>query len=248
MSSIISIAAHRDARHSDNCTRWSILSVEIEMTTLQPETTVADIAAESLAAIGVFERLGIDYCCGGKSSLAATAPAEEVDWNTAPLPTLIDHIVNTHHVYLKRELPLLSDRLAKVHSVYAQRIPGELDGLPEVFEALRAELESHLMKEEMILFPAIRAKVAEKETGVPAPPTCFGTIAAPIMQMEHEHEEAGAALVRIRELTRNFTIPEYACSTYRALILGLEQLELDLHRHIHLENNILHRRAQTHLS
>jgi len=235
------------------------------MTTLQPETTVADIAAESLAAIGVFERLGIDYCCSGKSSLAeacrrkgyrvedverelasatAAAPAEKVDWNTAPLPALIDHIVNTHHVYLKRELPLLSDRLAKVHSVYAQRIPGELDGLPEVFEALRAELESHLMKEEIILFPAIRAKVAESETGVPAPPTCFGSIAAPIMQMEHEHEEAGASLVRIRELTHNFSIPEYACSTYRALIHGLEQLELDLHRHIHLENNILHRRSQ----
>lgn len=246
-----------------------MLSVENVMTTLQPETTVAEIAAESLAAIGVFERLGIDYCCGGKRSLAeacrgkgyrvedverelaaasAQAPLAAVDWNTAPLPALIDHIVNTHHVYLKRELPLLSARLTKVHSVYAERLPGELDGLPEVFEGLRAELDSHLMKEEIILFPAIRAKVAERETGVPAPPTCFGTIAAPIMQMEHEHEEAGAALARIRELTRNFAIPDYACSTYRALILGLEELELDLHRHIHLENNILHRRAQVQLA
>ena len=135
-----------------------MLSVEIDMTTLQPETTVAEIAAESLAAIGVFERLGIDYCCGGKRSLAeacrrkgyrvedverelATASAQsstpDVDWNTAPIPALIDHIVNTHHVYLKRELPLLSARLAKVHSVYSQRLPGELDGLPEVFEGDR---------------------------------------------------------------------------------------------------------------
>jgi len=235
------------------------------MTTLQPETTVAEIAANSLAAIGVFERLGIDYCCGGKRPLAevchakgyslaevereleaadSKAPASETDWNTAPLPALIDHIVETHHVYLKRELPLLSERLAKVHRVYAERRPGELDGLPEVFEELRAELDAHLMKEEIILFPAIKAKVAERETGAPAPPTCFGRLSHPIAQMEHEHESAGAALVRIRELTNDFAIPDYACSTYRALILGLEQLEQDLHRHIHLENNILHPRAQ----
>ena len=234
------------------------------MTTLQPEATVAEIAANSLAAIGVFERLGIDYCCGGKRPLAeachakgyslgdvereleaanAKAPVSGVDWNTAPLPALIDHIVDTHHVYLKREMPLLSDRLAKVHRVYAERRPGELDGLPEVYEQLRAELDAHLMKEELILFPAIKAMVAAKETGIPAPPTCFGTIAHPVAQMEHEHEVAGAALVRIRELTHDFTIPDYACSTYRALILGLEQFEQDLHRHIHLENNILHRRA-----
>lgn len=234
------------------------------MTTLQPETTVAEIAAHSLAAIGVFERLGIDYCCGGKRPLAdvcrdkgyrvadverelesaqAKAVAPATDWNTAPLPALIDHIIATHHNYLKREMPLLAARAEKVHRVYAERRPGELDGLPEVFGQLRAELDAHLMKEEMILFPAIKAKVREMEEGVPAPPTCFSTLANPIAAMEYEHEEAGAALTRIREITGNFDVPEYACSTYRALILGLEEFEQDLHRHIHLENNILHRRA-----
>lgn len=234
------------------------------MTTLQPETTVAEIAANSLAAIGVFERLGIDYCCGGKRPLAdvcrdkgyrvadiereleiaqAKAAPPATDWNTAPLPALIDHIVETHHAYLKREMPLLSARAEKVHRVYAERRPGELDGLPEVFNQLRAELDAHLMKEEMILFPAIKAKVRELEEGVPAPPTCFPTLANPIAAMEYEHEEAGGALARIRQITRDFDIPDYACSTYRALILGLEEFEQDLHRHIHLENNILHRRA-----
>ncbi|HZO54466.1 MAG TPA: iron-sulfur cluster repair di-iron protein [Bryobacteraceae bacterium] len=234
------------------------------MTTLQPETTVAEIAANSLAAIGVFERLGIDYCCGGKRPLAdvcqakgyrlaeverelesasAIADAPATDWNTAPIPALIDHIVETHHVYLKREMPLLSARAEKVHRVYADRRPGELDGLPEVFDQLRAELDMHLMKEEMILFPAIKAKVKELDSGIAAPPTCFGTLASPIAAMEYEHEEAGAALARIREITNDFAIPDYACATYRALILGLEEFERDLHRHIHLENNILHPRA-----
>lgn len=227
--------------------------------------TVAEIAKTSLAAVRVFEKYGIDYCCGGKRPLAvvcrekgrdadavqheldaamAGAPAPERDWNTAPLADLVQHIVSTHHDYLRSELPAIQVRLDKVYQVYNQRYGPTLTGLPDVYEALRSELELHIRKEELMLFPAIVANEKAMNTGTPAPPTCFGTVSAPIHVMESEHESAGAALVRIREITNNFELPDYACVTYRALMSSLDELERDLHLHIHLENNILFPRAE----
>jgi len=228
--------------------------------------TVAEIAAGSLAAVRVFERLGIDYCCGGKRPLdqvcqekglvaqeiereieaAATQPApERHDWTTAPLTELIAHIVATHHAYLVRELGPLSERVAKVERVYSAR-PEAIDrvaGLSDVFEALRSELLMHLRKEEMVLFPAIEAYERAINTRQPLPHVPFGTVANPIRMMEYEHENAGTALSRIRQITRDFEVPEYACLTYKAMLSGLRELEEDLHMHIHLENNILFPRA-----
>jgi regulator of cell morphogenesis and NO signaling len=225
--------------------------------------TVADIAKGSLAAVRVFERLGIDYCCGGKrpledvcrdKGLDATAvqaelaremagtPALERDWNTVPLNELIRHIVGTHHDYLKNELPRLSERVSKVARVYAEREP-HVTELPGVFEGLRDELEMHLQKEEIILFPAIAALEEADRNGEPPPALMFGTVANPIRMMEHEHDGAGEALAQIRRITREYAIPETACVTFRALMNGLKELEQDLHLHIHLENNILHPRA-----
>jgi regulator of cell morphogenesis and NO signaling len=231
---------------------------------MQP-TTVRDIAATSLAAVRVFEKFGIDYCCGGKRPLAdvcaekgfdaqavqseldaalAGTVAPERDWNTASLTELIQHIVATHHEYLRREFPNLQARLDKVYRVYNERMGPTLTGLPEVFAALRAELEMHMRKEEMILFPAVAAYEAAHNTGAPLPRTPFGTVANPIHMMEAEHESAGQALAQIREITRNFEIPDYACVTYRALMSGLDEFERDMHMHIHLENNILFPRAE----
>jgi regulator of cell morphogenesis and NO signaling len=232
---------------------------------LAETTTVAEIAAGSLAAVRVFEKHGIDYCCGGKRPLADVCrengydaaaiereldaalngpTAAERDWNTAPLGELIRHIVGAHHEYLRRELPAVQARLDKVYRVYTQRYGPTLIGLPEVFAALRSELEMHLQKEEQILFPAIAAYEAAVESGQPAPRTPFGAFANPIHMMEAEHDSAGNALAKIREITDNFHLPEYACVTYRALMSGLDELERDLHMHIHLENNILFPRAQ----
>ena len=229
-------------------------------------TTVAEIAANSLAAVRIFEKFGIDYCCGGKRPLAdacrdkgynpelvqreldtaLSGPvAAERDWLTAPLAELIDHIFNTHHQYLRRELPAVQARLDKVYRVYNERHAPTLQGLPEVFAGLRAELEMHMRKEEMLLFPAIAACETAISAGRPVPPTVFGTIANPIRMMEVEHESAGNALERIREITCNFELPDHACVTYRALMSGLAEIEHDLHMHIHLENNILFPRAQT---
>ena len=226
--------------------------------------TVAEIASKSLAAVRVFEKLGIDYCCGGKRPLADVCRAKGYDpeavqqeldeavkassaaardWTAAPLREMIDHIVNTHHSYLKRELPAISVRLEKVYRVYNERYGETLPGLPEVFASLRSEMEMHLRKEEMVLFPAIAAYQAAVNSGAPLPQTPFGPMANPIGMMEAEHESAGAALARIREITQDFHVPEYGCVTYRALMSGLKELEQDLHMHVHLENNVLFPRA-----
>ena len=232
---------------------------------LAENTTVAEMAASSLAAVRVFEKFGIDYCCGGKRPLAEvcrekgydagvierelrsaveSTPGAETDWSSAPLAELAQHIVGTHHEYLRRELPALQARLDKVYRVYNQRYGPTLLGLPEVFAGLRAELEMHMRKEEMILFPAVVAYESAVQSGQALPVTPFGTVANPIHMMEAEHESAGQALAEIRRITSDFQLPEYACVTYRALMSGLDELERDLHMHIHLENNILFPRAQ----
>ena len=225
--------------------------------------TLADLAAASPAAIRVLEQHGLDYCCGGKQALeaacltkgiapdqilreidAATAavPADR-DWQTAPLDELVSHIVETHHAYLKVELPALSARIAKVVAVHGGRDPQRLPRLATVFADLRNEMETHLVKEEAILFPFIAQYGVAQSRNQPAPPVPFGSIAHPIAVMEHEHDGAGDALAEIRELTDGYNPPAYACSTVRALYEGLKALEKDLHIHIHLENNILFPRA-----
>ena len=228
--------------------------------TTENTMTVAEIATSSMAAVRVFEKFGIDYCCGGKRPLedvcrdkgldpvavreeiwksAAGTADQGVDWNTTPLAALIEHIVTTHHQYLKLELPRLSDRLAKVVRVYGDKDRELLSALPEIYAALRSELELHMRKEEFILFPAIERYENAYKAGAPLPVLPFGSVGNPIAMMEAEHSSAGDALAKIRELSRDYTIPEHACVTYRALLSGLKELERDLHQHIHLENNIL---------
>ncbi len=217
---------------------------------LTTEQTVSEIAAGSLAAVRVFEAYGIDFCCGGKRPLEevcrekglrtdkvlerlekATAERveDETDWNRASLRDLIRHIVGKHHEYLKLELPRLAQRLAKVVQVYGAQDAATLGPVPELFGALRQEMELHMHKEELMLFPAIDAGL--------------GGIGNAISVMEREHESAGDALRKIRESLKDFAIPEYACVTYKSLLNGLLELESDLHLHIHLENNILFPRA-----
>ncbi len=231
--------------------------------------TVAEIAAGSLAAVRVFERFGIDYCCGGKRPLdevclekgldipdvqreldaATTAQSAGPgrDWTTEPLRELIAHIVASHHEYLKRELGPLGDRVAKVEKVYSARPEAvtRVAGLSSVFQALSSELLMHLRKEEMILFPAIESYEAAVEAKRPLPALPFGRVANPIRMMEVEHASAGDALARLRQITRDFEVPDYACVTYKAMLDGLRELEQDLHMHIHLENNVLFPRTLT---
>lgn len=230
------------------------------MTPLNLETTVGRWVAERPQSSHVFEDLRIDYCCGGDMTLSqacaqrqlnpqevlgqldaaedTTLDGGEANWIDAPLAALCDHIEQTHHAYLKSELPRLTELIQKVADVHGARHP-ELAEVWRAFSELRAELEPHMFKEERILFPAIRG--LECSDATPAFP--FGTLANPIRMMEHEHDNAGHALARIRRATHEFQLPDNACESYRAMYIGLQRLEQDMHQHVHKENNILFPRA-----
>ena len=219
------------------------------------QRTVAELVTEQPARARVFERYGIDYCCGGKrplaeaavergvvtetllSELASIEAADEdeaVDWSQRSMTELADHIEATHHDFLRTELPRLAMLVDKVATVHGGRHPWMIE-VRTVFGALAAELDSHMMKEEQILFPICR------QLDGPGTPAAFhcGSVQNPIRVMEHEHDDAGQALARMRSLTSDYTPPEDACNTFRVVLDSLSELEADLHRHIHKENHIL---------
>ena len=223
------------------------------------EMTVGQMVVERPLRARIFEKLGIDYCCGGKRPLAdacdekgldldavlaqlaevdAARPTGEQDWASASMTELADHIEQDHHAYLRQELPRLDTLTEKIARVHGPNHP-ELVKLREVFVAVRAELESHMLKEERILFPLCR------ELDQPGPFEEFhcGSVQNPIRVMLHEHDFVGNALATFRELTDGYTPPLDACNTYRATLASLAELEADTHLHIHKENNILFPKA-----
>jgi regulator of cell morphogenesis and NO signaling len=225
------------------------------------EKTVRDLVLENPAAARIFEDLGIDYCCGGSRTLeeacaradlsfaevsksleTVTPIRQERDWLAEPLFELIAHIKNTHHRYTKEEIRRLEPLLEKVCSVHGKNHP-ELLAMRETFAALAEELTAHLMKEEAVLFPYIVRLEEAVIANEPVLPPPFGTVRNPVSMMMREHDDAGAALYRLRELSRSYTAPPDACLSYRTLYQALALFEADLHQHIHLENNILFPRA-----
>jgi regulator of cell morphogenesis and NO signaling len=226
--------------------------------TITRETTVAEIARTEPGTIKVFQRHNIDFCCGGKIPLAQACaqyrvdegalleelrdatrtPDAERDWTEASLTELIAYIQQRFHGPLRDELPRLSAMLARVVSRHGERFPDTLLPLQTTFEGLRQELLSHMTKEDQVLFPAIEA-LERAPNGIPG----AGWIAQPIHVMEAEHDAAGAALARIRDLTAGHVPPPDACATFRGLYFGLAQLEREMHVHVHLENNVLFPRA-----
>ena len=231
--------------------------------TLTATDTVGEIATQHPAATRELEKLGIDYCCGGGRTLqdacaganlpihevltrlqqaTATPRAEDRDWQSAPLASLVDHINSTHHVFVRSECPRIEALAAKVVGVHGNNHP-ELVQVQKIFSALAEELHSHLMKEEQILFPYVKRMEESSAAGEPAPPSCFGTVTNPIAMMMQEHDGAGDALRALRSVTKNYEVPGDACISYRTLYEALQGFEADLHQHIHLENNILFPRA-----
>jgi regulator of cell morphogenesis and NO signaling len=232
--------------------------------TVTAETTVRDLALENPAAVRVFDELNIDYCCGGSKPLSEACakagisvdallrhieqastrfPAsEDRDWNRAPLGELMQHIVNRHHAYLREALPQIGQVTRKVAAAHGER-HSEVLNVEHLFRLLVQELEPHMMKEEQVLFPFVGQMEAALEQGQRAPAPFFGTVGNPIRAMVQEHEGAGELLRQLRNVTRDYRLPDDACTTYTALYNALQELEHDLHRHIHLENNILFPRA-----
>jgi regulator of cell morphogenesis and NO signaling len=227
------------------------------------QTTVRDIALEQPSSIRVFERFGIDYCCGGRKPLAEAceersiqpeavlAALEEAaadgreqprDWSKASLESICNHIVETHHAYVRAELPRLEAFAQKVNSRHGDKQP-ELGQIQQLVASLGDELLQHLDKEEMVLFPYVTNLERNLTTCGPRPLGCFGAVRNPIRVMMSEHDAAGDALSRMRALSNGFTPPEWGCPTYRGFYQALSEFEKDLHQHVHLENNILFPRA-----
>lgn len=218
---------------------------------IDKERTIGELAVEHPLATRVFARHGIDFCCGGGKPLRIACETRNLDpdavveeirkelagspdqgrrWDEAPLDELIDHILRNYHEPLYEELPRLAGMAAKVYDVHKDKAEETLRGILTTFRGLKAELDAHFAKEEQILFPMIRSGRGFMAEG-------------PISVMVHEHDGAGEALARLRELTNGYEVPAEACNTWRALWHGLAALETSLHEHIHLENNILFPRA-----
>lgn len=231
--------------------------------------TVREMALDIPGATRVFEKLGIDYCCGGNKPLEKAcgeanleiqqvldslesavveqrqrnAPNEQIDdWQNAALGDLIAHIQDTHHKYVKGEIARLRPLLDKVCNVHGLGHP-ELAPLRADFHALAQELNTHMMKEEMVLFPFIERMEESLLSGDPVLPAPFGTIENPVAKMVHEHDSAANLLRHMRELSNGYALPEGACTSYKTLYWALAEFERDLHQHVHLENNILFPRA-----
>ena len=228
---------------------------------INPSMTVRDVAVRLPHSRTIFEKLKIDYCCGGNTLLTDACAlaglqidelikmleqdskaAKDVDFQELSLPDLVSHIVYTHHVLTKNELGRLDDLIKKVVNAHGQNHP-ELNSLSDSVFHLSADLHPHMFKEEQILFPYILELArASAQNRTPAFPP-FGTIKNPLRMMMMEHEGAGEILKEMRRLTSDYSLPPDACLSYKTLYEVLETLERDLHQHIHLENNILFPRA-----
>lgn len=220
------------------------------------EITIGDIVTADFRAAGVFKKAGIDFCCGGKKTLAQACEEKQINplelaeslknldnlggvahnFNEWGLGFLCDYIVNTHHRYVLKTLPELVFYTQKIASVHGANHP-ELIEVESLFQQINQELQSHLKNEEEVLFPAIKRMLAGNST------EDRSIIESEIIRMNGEHEFAGGAMDKINTITKGYHLPEDACNTYKVSFKLLEQFEDDLHTHVHLENNILYPKA-----
>lgn len=222
-------------------------------------TTIGEIVAHDFRTAALFSKLGIDFCCRGnrtieevseKKGLDATQLQREldeilqktesgsIDFKSWPLDLLADYVEKTHHRYIEEKTPVLLAFLHKLCKVHGERHP-ELFEINRLFTESAQDLAAHLKKEELILFPFVRKMVNARITGKKFERPQFGTVENPIEMMKHEHDTEGERFREIARLTNHYTAPADGCNTYRTAFLMLEEFEQDLHKHIHLENNIL---------
>jgi regulator of cell morphogenesis and NO signaling len=225
--------------------------------------TVAEIVTKDFKAAEVFEKYGLDFCCNGNKPVEQACKEKNLDvselitelvnltngnghtgtkFDEWELDFLIDYIINNHHKYVSRMLPVISANVQKVALVHGKNLPGTIQ-VAKIFSAIEQEMKHHMMKEERILFPHIKYLLQNKNENLRVDPPYFGTIKSPIAMMENEHQSAGNGMYEIRSLTNNYAVPPDACNTFKVSLQELKEFEEDLHKHVHLENNILFPRA-----
>ncbi|MDY9918752.1 MAG: iron-sulfur cluster repair di-iron protein [Proteiniphilum sp.] len=230
---------------------------------INSQSIVGKIVAENYKAASIFKKYNIDFCCNGNRTIADACNKKQIDENRLidelsetintkeagdidvklfPLDLLTDYIEKTHHRYVEKKIPEITPFLQKVVSVHSGSHP-ELIEVEQLFFDSTKDLSAHMKKEELMLFPYIRLLVKTQLSDGKKPQTGIGSAATYIEQMEQEHTAEGERFRRISELTGNYTPPEDACNTYRVTLSLLKEFEEDLHRHIHLENNILFPRS-----
>ncbi|PTS89156.1 iron-sulfur cluster repair di-iron protein [Flavobacterium sp. HMWF030] len=232
------------------------------METLE-QITIGEYVAKDFRTAALFSKYGIDFCCNGNRSIeeacqkkAVTADVllqeietvlssksdSGIDYNAWPIDLLADYIEKTHHRYVSEKTPILLQFLDKLSRVHGAKHP-ELLLINELFKGCAGELAKHMKKEELILFPFIKKMVHATLSDELIELPHFETIQNPIAMMMHEHDAEGVRFRKIAELTNNYTPPADGCNTYKVTFAMLEEFEQDLHKHIHLENNILFPKA-----
>jgi regulator of cell morphogenesis and NO signaling len=232
------------------------------METLE-KTTIGEYVAKDFRTASIFSKYGIDFCCKGNRTIEeacekkfidaneireqiqtvlATKNDNTIDFQSWPLDLLVDYIEKTHHRYVEEKTQILLPFLDKLCKVHGASHP-ELFEINELFKGCAGELAQHMKKEELILFPFIKKLVKATLSDEPIQQPHFGTVENPIAMMMHEHDAEGERFRKIAELTHDYTPPADACNTYKVTFAMLQEFEQDLHKHIHLENNILFPKA-----
>ena len=232
---------------------------------LDAQTTIREAVVADFRAAAVFDRHGIDFCCGGRRTIVdacrdrhlqpdavlkelaeacATPRSDDPNYAEWEPDTLAAFIVGHHHAYVRRALPSITARTQKVAAVHGERHPELLD-VARLWAGVAEDMTVHMAKEEAVLFPYVAVLATAARTGRAVPPPPFGAIENPIRVMEAEHDATGDAMAGIRSLTDGYTAPADACATYRICLQELEEFERDLHVHVHLENNVLFPKAKS---
>ena len=223
------------------------------------ERSLSDIVTDNYQAARVFEKYRLDFCCGGKKSLSQACAGKGLSSDVViaelnelsshsggpkfrfdewELDFLIDYIINNHHLYVRDMIPVVSAHIEKVAAVHGENHPETVE-TARLFRIIYKDLKQHMLKEEQILFPYIKYMVKTKQNNIPSEAPYFGQVENPIKMMEAEHQAAGNGFEEIRKITNEYSIPEDACNTYKTAYKELREFEEDLHKHVHLENNIL---------
>ena len=225
-------------------------------------TTVAAIVAEDYKTASIFRGYKIDFCCNGNRAIAdvtdekkidleqlikelhevSTETSSAIDYQSWSLDFMVDYIYQNHHLYVEKQVPEILSYLEKICSAHGERHP-ELYEIKTLFRESAGELTAHMKKEELMLFPAIKKIARAQKEGNDLEGLPFGTIQNPINRMHHEHDDEGERFRKMRKLSNDYTAPSDGCNTYKVAFALLEAFETDLHKHIHLENNILFKKA-----